>query len=129
MTPLRWSDWPEAAWRIFQGFRSETGEELILTKNVLVERVLPGSILRKLTDQEMAEYRRPFLTAGEDRRPTLSWPRQIPLEGHPADVTGAVADYSGWLAQSQIPKLFINAEPGSILTGRQKDPLCRLPAR
>ena len=124
VTPLSWSDWPEAARRIFQGFRSETGEEMVLAKNVFVERVLPGSILRKLTDAEMAEYRRPFLSAGEDRRPTLSWPRQIPLDGHPADVTSVVADYAAWLAQSQIPKLFINAEPGSILTGRQRE-LCR----
>ena len=124
VTPLLWNDWPEAARRIFQGFRSETGEELILSKNVFVERVLPGSILRKLTDDEMAEYRRPFLTAGEDRRPTLSWPRQIPLDGHPADVTSVVADYAAWLAGSQIPKLFINAEPGSILTGRPRE-LCR----
>lgn len=124
VTPLSWNDWPEAARRIFQGFRSETGEEMVLAKNVFVERVLPGSILRKLTDAEMAEYRRPFLTAGEDRRPTLSWPRQIPLDGHPADVTSVVADYAAWLAQSQIPKLFINAEPGSILTGRQRE-LCR----
>ena len=124
VTPLSWNDWPEAARRIFQGFRSETGEEMVLAKNVFVERVLPGSILRKLTDAEMAEYRRPFLTAGDDRRPTLSWPRQIPLDGHPADVTSVVADYAAWLAQSQIPKLFINAEPGSILTGRQRE-LCR----
>jgi haloalkane dehalogenase len=72
----------------------------------------------------MAEYRRPFVTAGEDRRPTLSWPRQIPIEGEPADVVAVVEDYSRWLASSPIPKLFVNAEPGSILVGRQRE-VCR----
>jgi haloalkane dehalogenase len=72
----------------------------------------------------MSEYRRPFVNAGEDRRPTLTWPRQIPVEGEPADVVAVVADYSAWLANSPIPKLFINAEPGSILVGRQRE-VCR----
>jgi haloalkane dehalogenase len=124
VAPLTWNDWPEAARRIFQGFRSPAGEEMILEKNVFVERVLPGSILRRLTDDEMAEYRRPFQSAGEDRRPTLSWPRQIPIDGQPADVARVVTEYSAWLAESQIPKLFINADPGSILTGRQRE-ICR----
>ena len=97
---------------------------MILAKNMFVERILPGSILRKLADEEMAEYRRPFATPGEDRRPTLSWPRQIPIDGEPADVVAVVEDYSRWLAKSDIPKLFINANPGSILVGRQRD-LCR----
>ncbi len=91
---------------------------------MFVERILPGSILRKLADEEMAEYRRPFATPGEDRRPTLTWPRQIPIDGEPADVVAVVEDYSAWLAKSDIPKLFINANPGSILVGRQRD-LCR----
>ncbi len=86
--------------------------------------MLPGSVMRKLTDAEMAEYRRPFATAGEDRRPTLTWPRQIPVEGEPADVVRVVEDYSRWLAASDVPKLFVNAEPGSILTGRQRE-VCR----
>ena len=91
---------------------------------MFVERVLPGSVLRKLSDEEMTEYRRPFLNPGEDRRPTLTWPRQIPIEGEPADVVRVVEDYSAWLAKSDVPKLFINADPGSILVGRQRE-VCR----
>jgi haloalkane dehalogenase len=124
VTPVTWADWPENARRAFQGFRSAGGEDMILAKNIFVERVLPGSVMRKLTDEEMAEYRRPFLNAGEDRRPTLTWPRQIPVEGEPADVVTVVENYSRWLAQSDVPKLFINADPGSILTGRQRE-VCR----
>jgi haloalkane dehalogenase len=97
---------------------------MILAKNMFVERILPGSVLRKLTDEEMVEYRRPFTNPGEDRRPTLSWPRQIPIEGAPADVVAVVDDYSRWLAGSDVPKLFINADPGSILVGRQRE-FCR----
>lgn len=124
VTPVTWADWPENARRAFQGFRSEGGEDMILAKNMFVERVLPGSVLRKLGEEEMAEYRRPFAEAGEGRRPTLSWPRQIPIEGEPADVVAVVEDYSRWLAASPMPKLFINAQPGSILVGRQRE-LCR----
>jgi haloalkane dehalogenase len=124
VTPVTWNDWPENARRAFQGFRSAGGEDMILQKNMFVERVLPGSVIRKLTDEEMAEYRRPFVNPGEDRRPMLTWPRQIPIEGEPADVVKVVADYSGWLATSDVPKLFINADPGSILTGRQRE-ACR----
>jgi haloalkane dehalogenase len=124
VAPLTWADWPERARGAFQGFRSDGGEDMILAKNMFVERILPGSILRKLSDDEMAEYRRPFARPGEDRRPTLSWPRQIPVEGAPADVVAVVDDYSRWLAGSEIPKLFVNADPGSILIGRQRE-LCR----
>ena len=124
VTPVTWADWPENARRVFQGFRSPAGEDMVLAKNTFVERVLPGSILRKLADEEMAEYRRPFATSGEDRRPTLTWPRQIPIEGEPKDVVAVVEDYSRWLAVSNIPKLFINADPGSILVGRQRE-VCR----
>lgn len=122
--PVRWDDWPEAARGIFQGFRSPAGEDLVLEKNLFVERVLPGSILRRLSDSEMAAYRRPFATPGEDRRPTLSWPRQIPIEGEPAAVAAVVADYGKWLLGSPVPKLFINADPGAILTGRPRE-FCR----
>ena len=94
VTPVTWADWPENARRAFQGFRSAGGEDMILAKNMFVERVLPGSVMRKLTDEEMAEYRRPFANPGEDRRPTLTWPRQIPIEGEPADVVAVVDDYS-----------------------------------
>ena len=124
VAPVTWADWPENARRAFQGFRSAGGEDMILAKNMFVERVLPGSVLRKLADEEMAEYRRPFANPGEDRRPTLTWPRQIPIEGEPADVVAVVEDYSRWLAASPMPKLFINADPGSILIGRQRE-LCR----
>jgi haloalkane dehalogenase len=124
VTPLTWDTWPEAARGVFQGFRSPAGESMVLEQNVFVERVLPGSILRKLGDAEMAVYRRPYLEPGESRRPTLTWPRQIPIEGEPADVTGIVQHYSEWLAASQVPKLFVNAEPGAILVGEQRE-LCR----
>ena len=124
VTPVTWADWPENARRVFQGFRSPAGEEMVLDKNTFVERVLPGSILRKLEDAEMAEYRRPFVEAGEGRRPTLTWPRQIPIEGEPADVVAVVEDYARWLSASDVPKLFVNAEPGSILVGRQRE-VCR----
>ncbi len=124
VTPMSWDDWPEVARRIFQGFRSDAGEEMILQKNVFVERILPGSIIRDLTDEEMAVYREPFIAPGESRRPTLTWPRQIPLGGEPEDVVGIVNDYAEWLQTADLPKLLINASPGSILTGRQLE-FCR----
>ncbi|MEO1192145.1 MAG: haloalkane dehalogenase [Pseudomonadota bacterium] len=128
VTPIAsWEDWPEAARGIFQAMRSPAGEEIVLTKNSFVERILPASILRKLEAEEMAEYRRPFTEAGEARRPTLTWPRQIPIEGEPTDVTALVADYAAWLAESPIPKLFINAEPGSILIGPMREACRRWP--
>jgi haloalkane dehalogenase len=122
--PMTWDEWPEAIRPLFQGFRSEAGESMVLDKNVFVERVLPGSVLRGLTDEEMAVYRRPFENAGEDRRPTLTWPRQIPLAGEPEDVSAVVDAYGEWLGQSNVAKLFINAEPGAILTGAQRE-FCR----
>ena len=122
--PLTWAQWPEAARRVFQGFRSKSGESMVLENNVFVERVLPGSIQRELTEEEMAEYRRPFAEPGESRRPTLTWPREIPIEGEPADVAEIVADYAAWLSESSVPKLFVNAEPGAILTGEQRE-FCR----
>ena len=122
--PLTWDEWPEAAREVFRGFRSDAGEAMVLDKNVFVERVLPGSILRKLDEAEMAEYRRPFLEPGEDRRPTLTWPRQIPIDGEPPDVHGIVARYADWLQTSDVPKLFVNAEPGAILTGPLRE-FCR----
>ena len=122
--PLTWQQWPQAALKVFQGFRSDGGESMVLTHNVFVERVLPGSIRRKLSEEEMAEYRRPFLEPGEGRRPTLTWPREIPIEGEPADVTETVAGYADWLRQSPVPKLFVNADPGAILVGQQRE-FCR----
>jgi len=124
VNPMTWDDWPDAATSIFQGFRSDAGEEMVLEKNVFVEAVLPGSVLRGLTEEEMAVYRAPFANPGEDRRPTLTWPRQIPLAGEPEDVVAIVGDYASWMAENDLPKLFINAEPGAILTGPQRD-FCR----
>ena len=123
--PITWDEWPEAARSVFQGFRSEAGETMVLENNIFIERVLPGSILRKLSEEEMNEYRRPFIEPGEGRRPTLTWPRQIPIEGKPSDVVAIVEDYAKWLSKSDdLPKLFINAEPGAILTGAQRQ-FCR----
>lgn len=119
-----WDDWPENARGIFQGFRSEAGEEIVLEKNVFVELVLPGSVMRGLSDEEMAVYRAPFAEAGEARRPTLTWPRQIPIAGEPPEMVALTAAYAEFMAASDMPKLFINAEPGSILTGKMRD-FCR----
>lgn len=122
--PLVWSEWPENARKVFQGMRSPAGEAMVLEKNVFIERILPASILRPLTEAEMEAYRAPFREAGEARRPTLTWPREIPIEGEPADMVALVQDYADWLATSDLPKLFVNAEPGSILTGAQRE-FCR----
>jgi len=122
--PVTWDAWPDAARGIFQAFRSEAGEQMILERNLFVERVLPGSVIRELTAEEMDAYRKPFARPGEDRRPTLTWPRQIPINGEPEDVHDIVAAYAEWLTTSPIPKLFINAEPGAILTGPQRE-FCR----
>ena len=122
--PVTWDEWPEAAARVFQGFRSEAGEEMVLEKNIFVERVLPGSVLRGLTEEEMERYRQPYLEPGESRRPTLTWPREIPISGEPADVVEIASAYAEYLAATETPKLFINAEPGAILRGPQRE-FCR----
>jgi haloalkane dehalogenase len=122
--PLTWESWPDDARDIFQAFRSPAGDQIVLEKNLFVEAVLPSAIQRKLSDEEMAEYRRPFAEAGESRRPTLTWPREIPIDGEPADVHDIVTAYGSWLAESDVPKLFINADPGAILTGAQRE-FCR----
>ena len=122
--PLTWAEWPDAARPVFQALRSAAGEQMVLDQNVFVERILPGSILRRLGGEEMAAYRRPFREPGEARRPTLTWPRQIPIEGEPADVTAIVQAYADWLSTADVPKLFVNAEPGAILTGAQRE-FCR----
>ena len=122
--PLGWDDWPEGARGIFQGFRSPKGEDLVLQRNMFVEAVLPSSVLRGLGEAEMQHYRAAFATP-DDRQPTLNWPRQIPIEGEPAALVELVAGYGKWLqSTTALPKLFINAEPGSILTGRQRE-YCR----
>ncbi len=123
--PMGWEEWPEGIRKLFSGFRAEAGEAMVLEKNVFVDKVLPGSVLRGLTDAEMAVYRRPFEQPGESRRPTLTWPRQIPLGGEPEDVVQIVQNYADWLkTEADLPKLFINAEPGAILTGAQRE-FCR----
>jgi haloalkane dehalogenase len=119
--PVTWADWPNSVREVFQGFRSPDGERMVLEQNIFVEGVLPGGIQRQLSDEEMDHYRAPFRNPGEDRRPTLSWPRNIPIEGEPADVTAVVQDYAAWLSESDVPKLFINGEPGAILRGRVRD--------
>ena len=122
--PVLWEEWNQQSRPVFEGFRSEAGEAMVLRKNVFVEKVLPGSVLRGLTEAEMTVYRRPFLTPGEDRRPTLSWPRQIPLAGEPREVVDIVQEYADWMATNDLPKLFVNAEPGAILVGAQRE-FCR----
>ena len=122
--PVTWQEWPEQARPLFQAMRTPAGEQIILEKNLFVERILPASVIRRLSDEEMEVYRRPYLEPGESRRPTLTWPREIPIEGEPADVAHIVENYARWLAGSELPKLFINADPGSILTGAQRE-FCR----
>ncbi len=119
--PMSWDEWPESARDIFKTFRSEAGETVVLEKNVFVERVLPASILRKLSDDEMAAYIEPFKNPGEDRRPTLTWPRQIPIDGEPPEVCEIARNYGEFMQGSDIPKLFIDAEPGMILKGTVAD--------
>ena len=123
VVPMSWEDWPESARGIFQGFRSPKGEDLVLERNMFVEAVLPSSIIRELTEEEMNAYRAPFDTP-DNRQPTLNWPRQIPIEGEPAQMVGLVEAYGAFMASSDIPKLFINADPGSILVGKQRE-FCR----
>jgi haloalkane dehalogenase len=122
--PVAWTEWPEAARKIFQALRTPAGEEMILAKNIFVERILPASVLRGLAPEEMERYREPFREPGESRRPTLTWPREIPIDGEPADVSALVNEYAAWLARSPLPKLFVNANPGSILVGAQRE-FCR----
>ena len=120
-----WSDWNPAIAPAFQGFRSPAGEEMVLQNNMFVERILPGAILRRLGEAEKNAYGRPFLEPGEGRRPTLTWPRQIPIGGEPADVTAIAESYAAWLAEAEVPKLLVNAKPGAILSGKQLE-LCRV---
>lgn len=122
--PLTWKEWPKESQRMFEGLRAATGEQMILEKNLFIERILPASILRALEPAEMNEYRRPFAGPAQDRWPMLAWPRALPLDGVPAEVVDAAQAYADWMAQNSVPKLFINAEPGSILVGPQRE-FCR----
>ena len=122
--PVGWEDWPESARGIFKGFRSDKGEDLILQRNMFVEAVLPSSVIRKLGEEEMEHYRRAFSTP-HDRQPTLNWPRQIPIDGEPEHMVKLVDSYGQWMLENtSLPKLFINATPGSILTGKARE-FCR----
>ena len=121
---MSWAGFNEQGRSVFQGLRSEAGENLVLEKNLFVEHILPGMMLRDLSDAEMAHYRKPYLEPGEDRRPTLTWPRMIPIDGEPPEVCRIVDAYGAWLSQSDIPKLFVNGEPGAIIIGPLKD-YCR----
>jgi haloalkane dehalogenase len=121
LTPVTWEDWPEAARRIFEGMRSEAGEEMVLVKNVFIDRILPGSVLNPMSDADLAVYRRPYLEVGESRRPMLTWPREIPLDGEPADVAAVIEANEAWLSSADVPKLFINADPGSIVGDRVRE--------
>ena len=122
--PLTWEEWRDESRQIFQDLRSEAGEEMVLEKNLFIEGILSSAVLRDLTEEEMNVYRRPYLEPGESRRPTLTWPRELPINGEPEEVVSIVDDYSKWLAQSDVPKLFVNAEPGTILIGAQRE-FCR----
>ena len=121
VTPMGWSEFPNDVRELFQGFRSPEGERMVLEQNIFVDRVLPAQIKRQLSAEEMDHYRQPFAKPGEARRPTLSWPRNIPIDGEPADVVAVVNEYSRWLAESDVPKLLINAEPGAIVQGRFRE--------
>ena len=121
--PVSWVDWPESAVGIFKGFRSDKGEDLILNRNMFIEGVLPSSVIRSLSNAEMDAYRAPHLGT-DDRQPLLNWPRQIPIEGEPEDIVALVNEYGAFMAASDVPKLFINADPGSILVGPQRE-FCR----
>lgn len=122
--PLSWDEWPQNARAIFQALRGPAGEELILQKNAFVDRILPASVLRTLHPAELAEYRSPYRDPGEGRRPMLTWPRELPIDGEPADVVDIVSQYAEWLSTSDVRKLFINGDPGSILVGAQRE-FCR----
>jgi len=116
--PQGWDHWDVMNMRAFlEALRSDAGEKMVLQDNFFIEKILPGAILRNLSGEEMAEYRRPFAEPGEGRRPTLTWPREIPIEGEPADTAAIVGAYAEWLATSHVPKLFIKAEPGALLGG------------
>jgi haloalkane dehalogenase len=121
---LSWDMWPDMPRPIFESLRSPAGEEMILEKNLFIELILPSSVLRGLTEEEKEVYRRPYPEKGESRRPMLTWPREIPFDGEPADVHEIISAYAKWLPKTGFPKLFINAEPGAILTGKQRE-FCR----
>ncbi len=124
VTAISWADFPQAVAPVFQAFRSPAGEAMVLEENVFVEQVLPGAVLRELGETELAEYRRPFSQPGESRRPTLTWPRELPIDGEPADVVEIVTASAEWLSSCSVPKLLISADPGAIMVGKALE-FCR----
>lgn len=124
VAPIAWADFPESVAPVFQAFRSPAGDAMVLDQNVFVEQILPGAVLRALSEQELAEYRRPFAEPGESRRPTLTWPRELPIDGEPADVVKIVTDYAEWMNSCDVPKLLISADPGAIMVGKALE-FCR----
>lgn len=125
VAPMVFASWPEEARNAFQAMRSDAGEELVLQLNMFVEKVMPAGIIRTLDQETHDAYRKPFAEPGEGRRPTLTWPREIPIDGEPADVQAVVEAYGAWLAKSDVPKLFINAEPGRIMARGDNRAICR----
>lgn len=122
--PIAWDEWQESQRDFFQALRSPAGEAMVLEQNLFLEQLLPGGVMRELSDEEMAAYRRPFTAPGEGRRPILAWARELPVDGEPADVTEIVSSYADWLRRSSVPKLFLNGEPGAILTEARRE-FCR----
>jgi len=123
--PFNWTDIPEHP--LLKALRSPEGERMVLEENIFIAKILPQAVLRQLTEDELNHYRQPFQSAGEDRRPMLSWPRSLPIEGEPADVTEIVSQNGTWLGQSDVPKLFINGEPGTLARGRLRETIRRWP--
>jgi haloalkane dehalogenase len=123
--PMHWSDLPEQGRPFFRALRSPDGEQMVLQDNIFIEKILPAAVLRRFTDEEMDYYRQPFRNPGEDRRPMLSWPRSLPLDGEPAEIVKVVKENSGWLAESEVPKLFINGDPGQVVQGRVREAIRR----
>ena len=115
-----WDDWPEEAVATFQALRSDAGEQWVLQDNFFIEQVLPTEVLRDLTSEEMAVYRRPYLEPGESRRPTLTWPREVPVAGEPEDVHDIITTYAAWLSSADVPKLFIEAQPGAMFRAHRE---------
>ena len=122
--PLTWTELPDGFADMFRTLRSAAGEDMVLRDNFFVETLLPGGVLATLDPAVLDEYRRPFAEPGESRRPTLTWPREIPIDGEPADVNAVVLGYSSWMAENPIPKLFVNADPGAVLVGAARE-FCR----
>ena len=125
--PLIWSDIPQYGHPLFKALRSPEGERMVLQENIFIEKILPQAVIRQLTNEELNHYRSPFRNSGEDRRPMLSWPRSLPIDGEPAETAEVVSRNCSWLAQSDVPKLFINGEPGTLARGRLREIIRRWP--